>query len=59
MNESRGSPENIISITKRKHSLNIMKLSSHEKLENLCNEKIYQDQFHTEIETFSTATTSS
>ena len=32
-----------VSIKKQKHSLNVMKLSSHEMFENLCNETIFQD----------------
>ena len=58
MNESRAMFKPLISITRQKDSLNIMKPSSHEMLENLCNEKIFQNQLHTEIGTFPMATNS-
>ena len=46
--------KNCISIKKE----NVMKPSSHKMLGDLCIEKIFQEQFHTEIRTFPVATTS-
>ena len=59
MNQSRIMCKILFSITKPKHSLNVMKGSEqNEKLENLCYENIFQNQFHTKIGTLHAVITS-